>query len=406
LASGLFRLSGLVAKLCLALYMGRYLSLSDMGSYGLVFGAVMILTTALGMRFDHVASRDLVRVTPEIALARTRDQTLFYLGNYAVAAVVLAVLWMVDASGVSGLHLFYIFALTITDNYGRVIYVNITSMERPLHASILYFISGGLWCIPVIALGIARPALRTVDVVLLGWLLGNLAFFAATLWVFRRLPWKKSAGISVDLQWIRDGLKVSVPIWLGTMGLSASTYLDRFVVAYFLDLEKVGVVTFYWSFAFAILTLAQAGVLSFVYPRLVALHREGSTAQFAWEAWKAAKSVALSAGCIGIVIGVAVPIMGLLFDKPEYVKYESVLWLIILGAWIRANADTLYQILFARKQDRAIWLGNVLYAAPALASGVFLIWWFGLTGVGYASVLSGVFIFGWRAWHLRRGLAR
>jgi hypothetical protein len=134
--SGIFRLLGLLAKLGLALYMGRYLSLSDMGVYGLVFGAVMILTTTLGVRFDHVAARDLVRVTPEIAVSRTRDQSLFYLGNYAVAAVVLAALWIADATGVSGLHLLYIFALTITDNYVRLIYVNITSIERPLHASI------------------------------------------------------------------------------------------------------------------------------------------------------------------------------------------------------------------------------------------------------------------------------
>jgi O-antigen/teichoic acid export membrane protein len=129
----------------------------------------------------------------------------------------------------------------------------------------------------VIAVGIACPALRTVDVVFVGWLLGNLAFLAVTFWVFRGLPWKALTDIAVDVQWIRRGLKVSAPIWLGTMGLSASTYIDRFVVAHFLDLEKVGVVTFYFSFASAIFTLVQAGVLSFIYPRLVALHREGNT---------------------------------------------------------------------------------------------------------------------------------
>src|SRR5262249_42230316 len=154
----------------------------------------------------------------------------------------------------------------------------------------------------------------------------------------------------------RRGLKVSAPIWLGAMGLSASTYIDRFVVAYFLDLEKVGVVTFYFSFASAIFTLVQAGVLSFVYPRLVALHREGNTEEFARDAWRAGKTVALSAGCMSILIGLAVPIIGQLFDKPQYVKYAPVLWLIIVGTWIRTNAETLYQILFARRQDRALWL--------------------------------------------------
>jgi hypothetical protein len=55
----------------------------------------------------------------------------------------------------------------------------------------------------VIAVGIACPALRTVDVVFVGWLLGNLAFLAVTFWVFRGLPWKALTDIAVDVQWIR-----------------------------------------------------------------------------------------------------------------------------------------------------------------------------------------------------------
>jgi O-antigen/teichoic acid export membrane protein len=400
--SALLRLASLVSKLGLALYMGRYLSLSDMGIYGLVFGAVMIFTTVLGIRFDYVVSRDLVRTTPQTALARMRDQTVFYLANYAVAALILVAVVESRVTSIAPRVLLYIFILTITDNYANLTYVNMNSMERPLRANALYFISGGLWCFMAIGLGLIFPSLRDVDTVLTAWTVGNLAFFCATFWSWRDLPWRQVRGLPIDWSWIRRGIKTSLFIWLGTLGLAIGTYADRFIVVKFLDLEKVGVATFYFSFASAMLTLVHSGVLAFAYPRLVALHREGEVKRFQEEMWQTIKFVALSAAGIGATIGVAVPLLGSLFARPQYIDYAPVLWLIIVGMWLRSNADTLYQVLFARHQDRAIWLGDLLYLLPALASNMMLVPLLGLSGIGYAAILSALFIFSWRAWHLNK----
>jgi O-antigen/teichoic acid export membrane protein len=399
--SALLRLASLVSKLGLVLYMGRYLSLSDMGVYGLVFGAVMILTTIVGIRFDYVVSRDLVRATPQVALAKMRDQTVFSLANYGVAALILAAAWEASVTSIAPRLLLYIFVLTITDNYANLTYVNMNSMERPLRANALYFISGGLWCFVAVGLGLVFPNFRDVDTVLTAWIVGNFAFFCATFWSWRALPWRQVRAIPIDWSWIKRGVKTSSLIWLGTVGLAIGTYVDRFIVVRFLDLEKVGIATFYFSFANAMLTLVHSGVLAFAYPRLVALYRDRDVKRFREEMWKTIKYVALSAAGIGAAIGVTVPLLGLLFDRPQYADYASVLWLILLAMWLRANADTLYQVLFARHQDRAIWLGDLLYLLPALASNVVLVPLLGLSGIGYAAILSALFLFSWRAWHLK-----
>jgi hypothetical protein len=83
LLNTLLRLTTLSAKLGLTLYMGLYLSLPDIGTYGLVFAAVMILTAVLGFRFDYIVSRDLVRTTPIAAVTKMRDQMLFYIMNFS-----------------------------------------------------------------------------------------------------------------------------------------------------------------------------------------------------------------------------------------------------------------------------------------------------------------------------------
>ena len=53
----MLRLISLTAKLVLTLYMGRFLSLSDMGTYGVVVGVVMVFAVVLGVRFDYITSR-------------------------------------------------------------------------------------------------------------------------------------------------------------------------------------------------------------------------------------------------------------------------------------------------------------------------------------------------------------
>lgn len=403
--SALLRLASLSAKLGLALYMGRYLPLADIGIYGLVFGAVMILTTVLGVRFDYVVSRDLVRVSPQSAIARMRDQSVFYLANYGLAALVLLIVLETGVTGIPPRVLLYIFVLTITDNYANLTYVNMNSMERPLRANALYFISGGLWCFFAIGLGLTFPSLRDVDTVLVAWSVGNLAFFAATFWSWKALPWRETLGVAIDWTWIKQGIKTSSLIWLGTLGLAMGTYVDRFVVAHYLNLEKVGVATFYFSFASSMLTLVHTGVLAFAYPRLVALHREGDSQGFRHETWQAIKHVALSAAGIGIAIGLAVPLLGPLLGRPEFADYAPVLWLIITGMWIRSNGDALQQVLFAKHEDRAIWLGDLLYLVPAFGCNALLVPLLGLSGVGCGAILSALFIFSWRAWHLKRAFS-
>ena len=52
----------------------------------------------------------------------------------------------------------------------------------------------------------------------------------------------------------------------------------------------------------------------------------------------------------------------------------------LFGTWIRANAETLNYILYARHQDRAIWFGNLLFLIPAIGGNALLVPWIGFAG--------------------------
>ena len=400
------RLAGLTAKLALTLYMGRYLSLQDMGTYGLVLGAVMILTVTLGFRIDHVVSRELVRVAPLVALVKMRDESLFYIANYIGAVVIGLAIVHSGMTGISPRLLIYIFALTITDSYFNLTYINMNAMERSLIANVLYFIPGGLWCIIVILLGIVRPEFRTLDAVLISWVIGDIIFITASFSTWRRLPWRELREKKVNWKWIGDGVSKSFLIWLGTIGLMAGSYVDRFVLAHFLTFAEVGVATFYFSFVNTMLTLVQAGILVFAAPRLISLHRDGDEPEFWNEFRRTAWHVALFAGLIALGVSAAVPLIGKFFQRPQLVENAPLLWLMAAGMWIRCNAESLFQVLFARHQDRAIWAGNLLYVIPALVCNALLVALVGLIGAGFGSIISSLFLLLWRGWHVRKPYLR
>ncbi len=392
------RLGTLAAKMVLTLYMGRYFLLSDMGSYGLASGIVLILCVALGLRLDYMVSREIVDVAPKTALSKMRDQAVFYSLNHAALAAAMLVLWASGATGMETEILAYVFVLSVAENFASLIYANMNSLGQPLAANALFFVRAGLWVVPVAALGLWHENFRDVDTVLLCWTMGTVSSILATGWVWRKMPWREAMAVPVDWAWMKSAIVNSFPVWLGTMGMAGGIYVDRFVVSTYLGLEEAGVVTFYFSFVNALVTLIQSGVLAFAYPRLIVLHRNGDKEGFKREAWTAARHVAFLGLFIAGLLGAGVWGLSRFMNHPEFIAGIWTFWLMLLGAWVRSNADTLHYILFARHQDKAIWLGNILFLIPAFGGNLVLVPMFGLIGVGYGSALSAICLFLWRLW--------
>jgi O-antigen/teichoic acid export membrane protein len=82
------------------------------------------------------------------------------------------------------------------------------------------------------------------------------------------------------------------------------------------------------------------------------------------------------------------------------VEYTGTLWLMLIGVWIRSNADTLYYILFSRHQDRAIWLGDLMYLIPSFGCNALLVPLIGFKGIGLSAIISSSYLIVWRGWHV------
>ncbi|MGE4350915.1 MAG: lipopolysaccharide biosynthesis protein [Bdellovibrionales bacterium] len=394
------RVTSLAAKLLLTLYMGRYLGMEDLGVYGLVLATVSVMAGALGLRLDYAVSRDLVGASGRATICMLRDQIAFLGVSYAFFAFVILICLITGVAETK--MLLFVFVLSSLESFSGSMGGNFISMGAPLFSTLLFFVRAGAWCFFAVLLGVIWPVFRTVDVVLWLWALGEFLAVCLNGWAWRKLPWKEVAQIPVNWRWVWDGIKVCFPMWVGTLGTMLALSVDRFVVSYYLDLEEVGVITFYSSFAIALLSLVQSGFFAFSYPHLIDYYRKGDHKAFWAETWRTGWQVALFVLAAALVIGFVIPWAAPLFGKPRLASESLTLWLLLGGIWIRANADTLYYVLYARNQDRALWLSSILFLIPALVGNLLFVPWLGLPGAGISSIVACLFLLLHRLWYVFR----
>lgn len=62
----------------------------------------------------------------------------------------------------------------------------------------------------------------------------------------------------------------------------------------------------------------------------------------------------LSAAAICLILGV-IPFLGSHFDRPEFYEYRHIFWMMLTGVLIKSATESLYYVMYARGQDKAIW---------------------------------------------------
>ena len=390
------RLGSLGSKLVLTLYMGKYLGLSEMGTYGLVAAYVTIAIPLLGQRLDYCVSRDIID-TPPLALARMmRDQAVYYGLNYVLMAVAGLGYIFTYHHGVGGRIVLLTLALSILESFATITSSNLVSLNRPILSNFLFFVRAALWTLPVIGLGLISPAFRTADTIFMCWIAGVVASLAITFAVWRDLPWLEALRLPIDWAWIRHSVRKSFFIWLGAVGLASALNVDRFFVEHYLGRDFVGIASFYGSFTVAIPSLLTSGIFAFTYPRLISLHRQGEHDVFHQEVKKMTLHAMLAAGFIALAVGIVVPFLGSLFSRPEFTDHAPTLWLLLLAVWIRCSTESLYYVMYARHQDRDIWIGNLALLGITAAGNAVLIPALGFRGIGYSAVLAAMLFSLWR----------
>jgi O-antigen/teichoic acid export membrane protein len=393
------RLASLAGKFGLSLYIVRYLSLDDLGLYGLVFSASMIAVVLYGGRIDHDLARQIVDMPAHETRALLRDKTFFFLLNYAVTLPLIFALYCLRSETLAFLFLAYL--ICCLESYANLLFVTTTYLGRPILANVAFFIRAGLWSLLVIAIGLVLPSTRTLWVVLAFWVAGASASIALNLLYLDVVRWPGPRAVAVDWARIRSALRRSFPIWIGSIGLTGGSYLDRFVLGAFLDLKVVGLATFYTSFTAAIVTLVSSGVLSVAAPKLVGSASRADAESYNRELQRVGLTVAALGGTLCLLVWIAVGQFAAILQLREIEESMLALGLLMIATLVRLVAETGFFGLYSRHKDRAIWVSNIAFLVASLLLNLLLVPFLGLNGLGFASVLANLLLLALRREGLR-----
>jgi O-antigen/teichoic acid export membrane protein len=394
------RLATMASKAVLVVYLGRAMGPEDLGTYGLMAGAVGFTAYLVGAEFSLFSSREILRVAAEERLAMLRSQAAFHLVAYAVIGpLCLAVFTF----GLLPWHLAgWFYALAIVEHLSLELHRLFVTLSRPIVANAVLFVRGGVWVYALALVVACSEGALELNWVWAAWATSGLiaVICAGTLLAFN-LTGRATTASAVDWRWIRKGLVASLPFFLSAMAFRLIEVTDRFVLQHFLGEAKVGVYVLYAQLASVVQAFVSGLELAF-YPRIIGAYIQGQSDRYLEQLRKFAFAAIVSAGAVALLMAFLIlPIVDW-FPNPVYGENLGAYWILLATTLLSTCVTLTYYPLYVRHKDGMILRGVLLGSGANIAANVTLVPVYGLTGAAVSAATGWLVILGSYLYAIRR----
>jgi len=395
------RVLTLGSRFFLSLILARFLSASDLGSYGLLTAVLAFALFIVGLEFYSYTLRRLATVGSRRKVFIIADQIVLagvMLSLAALLAVLSAALELLPWAVVP-----WLLVILVTEHISvegtRILII----LSRPVRAYIGLFIRGGVWVAVVFFIMLTDMSARRLETVLLWWALGGVACTVLTVWSLKHLPWGVLRVYRPDWNSIRGGLRVARPFMITAFSALTLSYVDRFLIEAYLGRSTLGVYTFFSMLVIGILSFGTSVSHQFL-PKVIASYKTDAGAFH-----RVMRVYALSLGAVGggvvLIAGVAIWPALVLLELTHFSTGLPAFYIMLVAALIRIMADIPSYALYAAHSDKVLLWCNLAAAAVAVIVNTLLVKPFGLVGAACASLLASSVLFlalGYFAWSARR----
>jgi O-antigen/teichoic acid export membrane protein len=384
------RAASLACRLALTLYLAKFFGLPEVAAYGLLMSAVAGMNALSGLGLNAQIDRLLVTLPGSQALLLLRDRILI---RFIIGAL-LVLTWLVAAQEgwlpelkfpiLSGI---IVVGEALADDMQR----GFLMRRRTLSSNLFHFIRAGSWIPPTIFLGLVFEELRTVESVMIGWII-SLLVSAAVAYSFAKRGSGTSLFKGARIDRLFSLMRGATLFYFAELAWIAALFVDRLIVAGLLGMVDAGVYMFLWSLTNAVTSLIQAGYVNQAFPRLVSAWKLEGVSRWRSETMTAIASVLASSLALG---GAMLALMFLILPPlgfPLATGHASLALMMVAAVVIRLVADVVHGAIYSAGRDKtwiAINFGFLIWTAPLFAILILL---FGLDGAGLASVLSGLIL--------------
>ena len=383
----------LVCKFLLVFFLAKFLPPEKVGLFGLVVATIGYSFFVLGFEFYTYSSRELLGVSKEKWLPIIRDQWLFFAISYALFLPLLLFAFGVYFS--SWKYVGWFLVLLLFEHTAQELNRLLVVMSEQFLASLVLFLRSGAWAIvAVLLMGYVQEA-RNLEFVFLAWSVGAgaaCALGAARILQLNKSTWNRK----VDWRWILRGVKIAFPLLIASLAIRGLFTFDRYFVESAVGLDVLGAYVLFVGIAFSIVSFLDAGVIAFLYPKVVAAAKENDERKFK----KNMKELAVTL----VLATVAMAVFALLFSpfilgwigREVYLDNFYILQWLLLAVIVYAASMVPHVGLYAKHYDKAILYSQVLGLLVFFIGCFIGIPMFGAIAVVWAMCVSFLVILVWK----------
>ena len=376
----------LIGKFLLVYFLADQLTVEQNGVWGIFTTSIALSLYVVGLDFYTYSSRRILDFKEEDRSPMLRDQLVFYFISYLVLFPILGLLFVFNVIDIKFAIFFY--AILIFEHLAQEAYRTFVVFSKPIIANIILFLRTGSWAYLILILWTAGvDELKSLRWLYLFWMCGGIAALAVSLYFLAKFKFKSVKHIPIDWKWIKQGIKVSLLFFIGTVGYKIIEFADRYFIDYYHTKEEVGVYTFYANMCNIVETFVHTAVIIIFSPRLIETSHKSNydyrktLAQFA-------KQVVIYTIIIGVALAILIIPLLKSLENDEYIRDYNAFVVLVLSKMVLNFSLIFHYILYVRKNDFPIIKATIIACVINILLNFILIPTMSIMGAALATLTS------------------
>lgn len=354
----LLRGSTIVLKFGLSFYVARFIGLGELGVYGLVVGATLVLPNFYRAGLTSSIARALLDAEPAQMTQDLRHYLAWTLAGYGLTLGLLPFVQRLDF--VHGLHLnvYVVWLIVLAEHLAADLSLLLNNLYRTRGANVFGLAQTAIWVLPFVALGLWFPGLRSLPALLAFWAAGALLSVLACATLFVHWPWR--AGTPLRRSWYASKLRASGYLYFSDLTGTLGQFVDRYLIAVLIDIEHAGIYILFFQLANAIYTLVASSIVNVHRPRVLSAFQQGEVPTAVARLHGLQKESIASMVALSLLTGLLFEFAAPLLNRPQVLLFLPLMWFTFAGTACKAWCLTSFIELYGRHLDRELFWLNVL----------------------------------------------
>ncbi len=370
------------------LLLGKVFTMNELGEYGLITSAILLIGYFLGLDVYQYNTREILNPKNDSTALITK-QIKFFFSTYGVFFFLLLPVIFLQPGGINAGIVAFAMLITIFDHFSLESFRLFITLESPILANFLLFFRRGLWALLLILLYFGSIYENiSLQFVLAFWLSGGLLTTSITLCYLHVRGYLDVKRVPFDLQWVKVAVRISLPYFISTLFFQATLYLNRYILAFCLGSESVGIFTFFQSISNILHVLTYTGIISQLRPSIIRNYNDENLPEFRKRLWLMASGIVLTSILIIFVFTISIDPVLQFTSKSELMAEKRLLYLLLASSALLSMIYVPSTILYTLRKDNIIFRGNMLGFIVNILLSIPFINAYGLVGAPVALLIA------------------